>query len=197
MTEDEDGPAVPLSAERELIETNAADWAPDVLKTVLQMVPVVGPLAAFAIEQRPATQIKRVVKYLGLLGGAVSECRADLDALRIGWEERPEAANLFEQGIGAAARATSVERLERLAAIVADGLGANEVAAMNAARRLRVLGIPSAVASLDIARANDILCLLTVDQDVFNGLVHRQAVLPNGRKELREPVPFRLDLIDR
>ncbi|MBI1198538.1 MAG: hypothetical protein GC203_11805 [Phenylobacterium sp.] len=103
------------------------------------MIPVVGSLAGFAIDQLPARRMNRVVTYLHLLHERVAAMAADLNTLRQQWDQRPEASGLFEAGISAAAEATSDPRMERLASVVASGLTANEVTAMNAARRIRLL----------------------------------------------------------
>jgi len=118
---------------------NAADWGPEVFKAALSLIPGVGSLAAFAIDQLPARRMNRVVSYLKLLDGEVRHLKAELDALQVQWEQRPEASALFEAGLMAASEATSEVRLRRLAKVVAAGLTADEVTAMNEARRVRLL----------------------------------------------------------
>jgi hypothetical protein len=135
-----------LQTTRALIETNAADIAPEVVKAAISMIPVIGPLASFAIDQRPARQISRVVTFLGHVHEVLvrqsadyGRLRAELDQLQRQWHERPEASALLEAGMFASAEATSDARIERLAKVVAKGLTADEVTAMNAARRVRLL----------------------------------------------------------
>ncbi len=133
------GPVAELDQARKLIEASAADWGPDIFKAAVSAVPLLGGAAAFLIEQRPHTQLKRVVAYLRLLHDEVVRLGVDGPQLEVQLKELPEAANLFERGMVAATSCTTVARIVRLAAVVANGLGEDEVASANAARLLRVL----------------------------------------------------------
>lgn len=121
------------------LKPNAVDWATDLAKAAAELVPGIGPLFAFAIDLRPATQLKRVVTYLECLHDFVVRTKGDLAALQGNFEERPEAASIFYIGILAAAAATSEHRIKRLAAVASVGLTADETTAMNTARMLKVL----------------------------------------------------------
>jgi hypothetical protein len=74
-----------------LIEGNAADWAPDIFKAAVSAIPLVGGAAAFLIEQRPHTQLKRVVAYLRLLHEEVMRLKVDGSQLEVRLDY-PEAA---------------------------------------------------------------------------------------------------------
>jgi hypothetical protein len=124
---------------RELIDSNAADWAPDAFKAAASMLPVVGGLVGYAIDQLPARQLARVVRYLHLLSDQCNGMQAEIDELRLHWDHRPEAAGLFEAGMTAAIHTPTDSRLKRLARVVASGLTAGEVEAMSAARRIRLI----------------------------------------------------------
>lgn len=124
---------------RDLLDLTANDRASDVVKAFISAFPVLGPVTVFALEQRSGTQAKRIIRYLEILDEYVVQARVDLAKLREEWDRRPEAAELLSRGMAAAGSATSQERLRRLAAVVAHGLRSDEVAAMNEARRLRVL----------------------------------------------------------
>jgi hypothetical protein len=139
LADQKDDKALALSSARVLMDTSAADVAPEFAKALVQMIPGIGSLAAFAIDQRPATQLKRVVDYLRLLDELVEGMREAIDTLQGEWALRPEAANLFEMGMASASRAITHDRRRRLALVVAEGLRRDEAAALSAARRLRVL----------------------------------------------------------
>lgn len=131
-----------LQDARDLIERNAADWGPDIAKLAVALLgggPMVA-LGVFAIEQLPKRRVDRVVEYLRFLHDEVGDQRAALKSLRLEFDQRPEASGLFEAGCIAAANAPTEARRERLAKVVASGLTADEVTAMNAGRRLRLVG---------------------------------------------------------
>lgn len=122
-----------------MIDPNAADWGPEAFKAIASLLPVIGGLVGYAIDQLPARRLDRVVRFLHLLADQADGLQAEVDELRAQWEQRPEASALLEVGMAAAASTPTDSRLERLARVVATGLTAGEVEAMSAARRLRLL----------------------------------------------------------
>lgn len=139
MSQQSDDARVRLDHALAALESNAADWGPEVFKAVVSGLPIVGSLAGFALDQLPARRIDRVITYLRIFARHVEGLEGELRDLQRDWQDRPEASGLFDAGLRAAAEATSEARLERLAKVVISGLTGNEVIAMNAARRLRLL----------------------------------------------------------
>lgn len=124
---------------RELVDPNAADWAPEAFKAASSLLPVVGGLVAYAIDRLPARRLDRVARFLHLLADQVDGMQAEIGELRAQWEQRPEASGLLEAGLAAAAGTPTNSRLERLARVVAAGLTTGEIEAMSAARRIRLI----------------------------------------------------------
>ena len=127
-----------LNASLALTEPNANDIAPELLKAALGLVPVFGNVAGFVIDQRPAKQTDRIRDFLLIITRLVADMAIDVEALK----ERAageEGGELFHSGLVAAASSTTYAKRARLAAIVVEGLTADEVHASNEARRLKIM----------------------------------------------------------
>lgn len=128
----------PLNAGLARTQPNANDLAPEILKTALSLIPVLGNIAGFVIDQRPAKQVERITDFLRILTQRVEEMAIDVEAFRER-AAREEGGELFHGGLLAAAASTTHTKRVRLAAIVAEGLSKDEIHAANESRRLKII----------------------------------------------------------
>ena len=112
------------------------DRAALVTKVAASLVPVVGsPLAELVTEVIPRLRQDRIVEYLRELDTRMASLEREKVEDFLGDAER---IDLIESGGHHAARATSSERISRLAEIVFRGLKTDEV---NLVRRKRLIGL--------------------------------------------------------
>jgi hypothetical protein len=115
-----------------------SDRAAIVTKVAASLVPVVGgPLAELVTEAIPRLRQERIVEYLRELDarlGSLEQQRVD------GIAANPEAVDLVESGGHLAARATTSERISRIAEIVFRGLEADEASLIRRRRLLALFG---------------------------------------------------------
>ncbi|MGR4863767.1 hypothetical protein [Caulobacter sp. LARHSG274] len=103
------------------LESNISDHAATWLRATLGNIPVGGALVTELVGMIiPNLREERVVRYLARLGEKLSATNAELEALRSRLDV--EKVALLEDGASGAARATSDERIEQLATMVAAGL---------------------------------------------------------------------------
>ena len=118
------------------LDNDWRDRAALVTKVATSLVPVIGgPLAELVTEVIPRLRQERIVEYLRELDARL----ATLEREKInGILADVEKVDLVEAGGHLAARATSSERISRIAEIVFRGLGTDET---NLMRRKRLLGL--------------------------------------------------------
>lgn len=160
----------PLTADiHPSLKTSAADHAERVLRAITSAVDVVAPGVGSIFGELIGTVIpnrrsQRFEEFLTRLARRINTTDQRLDALieRLGAEQ----IALFEDGARGAVRATSSERIDRIARLVARGLTADEIEA----ERSRVLV--------------DLLERLTeADLRYLDGFIYRQGRDPRGSPE--------------
>ncbi len=118
------------------LDNNWRDHAALVTKIAASLVPVVGgPLAELVTETIPRLRQERIIEYLRELNTRLTAFESEKIADILADAER---IDLVETGGHLAARATSSERLSKLAEIVFRGLGADKT---NLVRRKRLLSL--------------------------------------------------------
>ena len=118
------------------LDNDWRDRAALVTKVAASLVPVVGgPLAELVTEVIPRLRQDRIVEYLRELDTRLATLEQEKVDCFLADAEK---IDLVESGGHYAARATSSERISRLAEIVFRGLGADET---NLVRRKRLLGL--------------------------------------------------------
>ncbi|MDD9979823.1 MAG: hypothetical protein OXU81_00420 [Gammaproteobacteria bacterium] len=140
------------------LETDWRDRAALVTKIAASLVPVVGgPLAELITEAIPRQRQERIVEYLRQLDVRLATLEQEkVDRIMADVEK----IDLVESGGYLAARATTSERISRIAAIVCRGLESDEA---NIIRRKRLLGL---FAEVD----DDELLLLNAYGQSYGGL---------------------------
>lgn len=118
------------------LDTDWRDRAALATKVAASLVPLVGgPLAELVTEAIPRLRQERIVEYLRQLNQRVETLEKEHVERVLDDQER---IDLIESGGHLAARATTSERLSRIAEIVFRGLESNET---NIIRRRRLLGL--------------------------------------------------------
>lgn len=118
------------------LDNDWRDRAAQVTKVAASLVPVLGgPLAELVTEVIPRLRQDRIVEYLRELDTRLAIFEQERVESLLADAER---IDLIESGGHYAARATSSDRISRLAEIVFRGLGADET---NFVRRKRLLGV--------------------------------------------------------
>lgn len=117
---------------------NTTDLIASVGKGVAGAVPVIGPVIAEVIGNIiPNQRIDRITEFIRLLDERLKHFeQARLDERF----RQPEAIDLLEDAFFQAARATSHERLEHIANVVAHGISAEELNQAETKRMLWLLG---------------------------------------------------------
>lgn len=118
--------------------TNRRDLAVAIGKGALGAIPIVGPLAAEVVGTLiPNQRVERIEKLLTVLESKIS----DLDAAKLKSRfSEPEFVDLFEDGMYQSARAMSQNRLEHIAALMKNGLEAENEKALQYKMLLAHLG---------------------------------------------------------
>lgn len=108
------------------------------VKVIGSLIPVVGgPLVELITRKIPNQRAERVVTYLRFL----EERIASIESERRTHDLRdPERVDLIEEGAFQSARATSTERIERIANLVANGLETGEANLVRRKRLAKLLG---------------------------------------------------------
>ena len=115
-----------------ILRTNASDHAATVLRAMLGVIPLVGPLIPELVDVIiPNQRRERTETYLTDLDARISK-------LEIG-QLSPLKVALFEDGWFAAVRAVSTERIHRINIIVSQGLAADEANVEHHRLLLRIL----------------------------------------------------------
>lgn len=130
----------PMSEDNKTIDlsSNNVDAAAAAARGVLGMIPIVGGLLAELVSAYiPQQRMERVAKYLNMLDERVERLGRDVAESRL---KQPAYEELFEDGLFQAARATSDERKEHIAALVANGLNAKETQQQGFKHLLQLLG---------------------------------------------------------
>lgn len=98
------------------------------------LIPYIGPMLQIALNETiPNARMERIEAYLRHLSERIDEIRLEA-ALKT-----PEGLDLFEEGMWQAARALSDDRKQRIATLVATGMGAEEVPGRQSRHFLRIL----------------------------------------------------------
>jgi hypothetical protein len=105
-------------------------------KAIAGLVPIVGGVLAELVGQVvPRQRTERIISYLRELDLRLREL--EIDASKV--FEDPERVDLIEEGAFQAARATSDDRVSRIAGLVADGLAASEASIVRRKRLAALL----------------------------------------------------------
>jgi hypothetical protein len=119
------------------LKTNKADWAVSVAKSVGGVVPFAGPLVNELIGNLiPNQRIDRLEKYILELDKRLSQIDENLTKKSF---ENKECIDLIEEGFAHASRATSDERREYIASIIANGLDEDKIAYSESKYLLKLL----------------------------------------------------------
>lgn len=106
-------------------------------RAIASAVPMVGGVIGEIITQAiPAQRLDRIVTYMRSLNARLAALELDPDDIL----RNPESIDLIEEGGFQAARATTDERIEQIATIVANGLSAEEADDVRRKRLTRLLG---------------------------------------------------------
>ena len=118
------------------LDQDFRDRAALITRIAASIVPIVGgPLAELVTEVIPRLRQERIVEYLRELDARLATLeRKQVD----GMLEDPEKVDLVESGGHLAARATTSDRIKRIAEIVFRGLSADHA---NVVRRKRLVGL--------------------------------------------------------
>lgn len=120
------------------LATNRVDGLTSLAKSVLGAAPFVGTaLAEIVGHIIPNQRVDRIVKFVQLLDERLQ--RYEQKTLQDQMQE-PDNVDLLEDAFTQAARATSQERLEHLASLVANGVSAEELKHSQTKRMLWILG---------------------------------------------------------
>ena len=140
-----------------MLKPTAADHADKALRALTSGIDLVAPgFGSFVGELLstviPNTTSERIAEYLTRLGRRLTALEVRLDGLaeRLG----PEQIALFEDGARSAVRSTSSERIERLAAVVAYGMAADD---REAERNREVLQILEQLSEADLLRLDSFI----------------------------------------
>ena len=127
-------PEVPIPKE---LQRDGADQAALALSSLAALVPVIGgPLAGLITYTIPKQRMERIVLFIQKLSERVSKLEANIEAII----EDPEKSDLIESGCHQAARATTPERITRIAEIVSSGLSEEGTDLIRRKRLLRLFG---------------------------------------------------------
>ena len=120
------------------LDQDFRDRAALVTRIAASLVPVVGgPLAEIVTEAIPRLRQERIVEYLRELDARLATLeRGEIDRIL----EDPEKVDLVESGGHLAARATTSDRIQKIAEIVFRGLGAEEANLLRRKRLIRLFG---------------------------------------------------------
>lgn len=106
-------------------------------RAMASALPMVGGIIGEIVTQVvPAQRLDRIVSYLRNLNARLSALELDAEAIM----RSPESIDLIEEGGFQAARATTNERVEQIATIVANGLNAEEADEVRRKRLARIFG---------------------------------------------------------
>src|SRR5690349_5669722 len=109
-----------------ILQPNPADRAATVLRVLGSLLPpgISGLFTELITSVIPNQREERLIRYLTAVGRRLRAAEEGLEEVtsRLG----SEGLALFEDGAQAAVRATTEERIERIARIVADGMSAPE-----------------------------------------------------------------------
>ncbi len=120
------------------IESNNTDFAVSIGKGLLGAAPFVGPMLSEIVGNViPNQRIDRLSLFATSLYARLKDVEEAFLKARI---SQPEAVDLIEDGFIQAARATSRDRIDHIASIVANGLSAEELKHTESKRMLWLLG---------------------------------------------------------
>lgn len=125
-------------AQQPSLATNRVDGLTSLAKSVLGAAPFVGTaLAEIVGHIIPNQRVDRIAEFVRLLDERLK--RLEQEALQDQMQE-PDNVNLLEDAFTQAARATSQERLEHIANLVANGISSEELKQSESKRMLWLLG---------------------------------------------------------
>lgn len=118
------------------MNTNKNDRLAAVARAAVGIVPIIGPsLSEIITEIIPNQRMDRIVQFAATLEARLRKAEFDLDQIK----NDPERIALFEQGAFQASRATSNERREQIARIVAYGMAGDDLTRVESTRILQLL----------------------------------------------------------
>lgn len=158
------------------LTTNRADGLTSIAKSFVGAAPFVGPtLAEIVGHIIPNQRMDRIAEFVRLLDERVKGLEQEAMQARM---QQPDNVDLLEDAFIQAARATSHERLEHIANIVANGISAEE---LNYAETKRMLWLLNQLndAEVVILRGKLAICREEIEQDAeFRGK-HERLLTPD------------------
>lgn len=124
--------------QQNILPANRIDGLTSLAKGVVGAAPFIGPtLAEIVGHIIPSQRIDRIAEFVRLLDERVRGLEGETMQVRM---QQPDNVDLLEDAFTQAARATSHERLEYIANVVANGLSAEELNHAETKRMLWLLG---------------------------------------------------------
>lgn len=167
-----------------MLRPNASDRAEKALKALTSSIDIVAPgcgsfLGELISAVIPNTTSQRIAEYLTRVGRRLAALEVRVEGLekKLG----PEQVALFEDGARSAARSTSSQRIERLAAVVAYGMATDDG---EAERNRTVLQILDQLSEADLLRLDSFIWRMGPDPRRPSGPQHPWANYGEGFESL-------------